>query len=162
MSTYTKQDQIYYYANKEARDKASREWHKNNRERSLEKRKQWRDKNKEKIKERSKEYYWKNKELLRAKKRLYYLEHPELHNINTKSNRIKKQEFIAGRNKPQKCEINSCKKEGKICFDHDHKTGKFRGWLCDNCNRVLGNAFDNPKILYDLSEYLKLHEKINN
>ena len=32
-------------------------------------------------------------------------------------------------------------------IDHDHKTGKVRALLCNNCNVILGNAFDNPLIL---------------
>lgn len=28
--------------------------------------------------------------------------------------------------------------EGTMCFDHDHKTNTFRGWLCDPCNRSIG------------------------
>ncbi|MEK6829277.1 MAG: hypothetical protein AABY15_04055, partial [Nanoarchaeota archaeon] len=35
-------------------------------------------------------------------------------------------EKLAGRPKPKRCEI--CNKKGKIYFDHDHKTNKFRGW----------------------------------
>ena len=35
------------------------------------------------------------------------------------------------------CEI--CKSTTrKLVFDHDHKTHRFRGWLCDNCNRSIG------------------------
>ncbi len=37
----------------------------------------------------------------------------------------------------------------KIQFDHDHKTGAFRGWLCPYCNTGLGwlenlKEFDSP------------------
>lgn len=29
-----------------------------------------------------------------------------------------------------------------LCADHDHTTGKFRGWLCDNCNIAIANLGD--------------------
>lgn len=35
-----------------------------------------------------------------------------------------------------KCEL--CGTTEKIVFDHDHETEKFRGWLCDPCNRSIG------------------------
>lgn len=40
-------------------------------------------------------------------------------------------------------------------LDHDHKTGEFRGWLCDDCNGALGKVFDNPATLRKLAEYLE-------
>ena len=40
------------------------------------------------------------------------------------------------------------------CWDHDHSTGKFRGWLCAHCNRALGYARDNSGILRALADYL--------
>jgi len=40
-------------------------------------------------------------------------------------------------------------------IDHDHKTGKVRGLLCNNCNVILGNAFDNPLILINAIKYLQ-------
>jgi hypothetical protein len=67
--------------------------------------------------------------------------------------KLQQHELEAGRPRPQTCEI--CNATGKICFDHDHKTGKFRGWICENCNRALGHAKDNPEILYRMSEYLR-------
>jgi transposase-like protein len=31
-----------------------------------------------------------------------------------------------------------CDQPDKLVPDHNHKTGKLRGWLCGNCNRALG------------------------
>src|SRR3990167_1371383 len=39
-------------------------------------------------------------------------------------------------------------------IDHDHTTGKFRGLLCNDCNWLLGRAYDNKEILYKLAAYL--------
>lgn len=40
------------------------------------------------------------------------------------------------------------------CLDHDHKNGKFRGWICHNCNRALGAFKDNPEMLIQGLLYL--------
>jgi hypothetical protein len=69
--------------------------------------------------------------------------------------RIKLEEK-AGRPKPSACEI--CGRERKICFDHCHKTGNFRGWICDKCNLILGQVNDDRGWLIKLSDYLKQHE----
>lgn len=45
-----------------------------------------------------------------------------------------------------------------LCIDHDHKTGKVRGLLCNNCNSALGHAHDNPDILLKLVAYLNCNE----
>ncbi len=39
------------------------------------------------------------------------------------------------------------KSDNSLCIDHCHITGKFRGWLCRNCNLALGLCQDNPNIL---------------
>lgn len=69
--------------------------------------------------------------------------------------RLGKQEKRANRSRPILCDI--CNSGGKICFDHCHKTGKFRGWLCIPCNTALGMAKDNPILLEKLIYYLKSH-----
>lgn len=52
------------------------------------------------------------------------------------------------------CEV--CGREDlTLCIDHDHETGKFRGWLCELCNKALGSAKDSPKILRKLADYLE-------
>lgn len=66
--------------------------------------------------------------------------------------RLDKLEKVAGRKRPEFCEI--CNKKLKICFDHDHLTNKFRGWICVKCNSALGMVGDDVQILQLLIEYL--------
>lgn len=66
---------------------------------------------------------------------------------------LKLRETIAGRPRPEKCEV--CNMGTNIHFDHDHNTGRFRGWICISCNFILGYAKDNPKVLKKLAEYLR-------
>jgi hypothetical protein len=42
-----------------------------------------------------------------------------------------------------------------LAVDHCHTTGKIRGLLCTNCNKLLGHAKDNIDVLYSAIEYLK-------
>lgn len=59
----------------------------------------------------------------------------------------------AGRPKPENCELCGC--AGRICFDHDHLTGLFRGWICSHCNSALGMVKDNPRLLEKMAAYLR-------
>ena len=43
----------------------------------------------------------------------------------------------------------------RLHWDHDHHTGKFRGWLCCRCNTVLGRVRDSSELLQRLAAYLK-------
>ena len=64
----------------------------------------------------------------------------------------------ATRPMPNQCEIcgafGSDFKKG-LCFDHDHKTGKFRGWLCSRCNATLGLVKENVETLLAIIDYIK-------
>ena len=54
-----------------------------------------------------------------------------------------------------KCAI--CKRTDhrrRLDIDHDHKTGKVRGLLCEKCNKMLGQARDNRDTLMAGAEYL--------
>jgi hypothetical protein len=42
-----------------------------------------------------------------------------------------------------------------LCLDHNHETGKFRGWLCDNCNTGIGKLGDTVEGLERAIAYLK-------
>lgn len=43
----------------------------------------------------------------------------------------------------------------KLCFDHDHETGAFRGLLCHPCNTALGLFKDDIGTMGAAIEYLK-------
>jgi hypothetical protein len=49
------------------------------------------------------------------------------------------------------------RKSRRLCIDHDHLTGKFRGLVCRNCNLALGFMNDNPKWLIEAANYLERH-----
>lgn len=75
------------------------------------------------------------------------------HQIRHKIRYLRKLENIAGRKKSNQCEI--CNSTKKICFDHCHKTGRFRGWICKRCNTTLGLVKDNKKLLNLIIKYLQ-------
>jgi hypothetical protein len=86
--------------------------------------------------------------------------HPYWKGGNSSEYRVK----TAPRPKPDQCEVcgafGSDTKRG-LGYDHDHKTGKFRGWLCTRCNCALGMVKDNTEILMALIEYIKKNKEIN-
>lgn len=74
--------------------------------------------------------------------------------MKVKMAHLKRLEKLAGSRRPEKCSV--CKKIGvKIHFDHCHKNGHFRGWLCHGCNAALDYAYDSAKILRKLADYLE-------
>lgn len=46
----------------------------------------------------------------------------------------------------------------KLSIDHDHKTHKIRGLLCNKCNACLGLIDDNKEILQKMIKYLENNE----
>lgn len=67
--------------------------------------------------------------------------------------KARSKEERAGRPKPEICEV--CGSGGAIMFDHDHKTGQFRGWICRGCNTALGHTRDSIEVLSKLIIYLQ-------
>lgn len=43
----------------------------------------------------------------------------------------------------------------RLVGDHCHKTGKFRGITCDNCNMSMGLAGDDPALLRKLADWIE-------
>ena len=52
-----------------------------------------------------------------------------------------------------KCAI--CTKQEHLCLDHDHKTGKIRGFLCRTCNMAIGALSDSIPTLQAAIDYLR-------
>jgi hypothetical protein len=47
----------------------------------------------------------------------------------------------------------------KLCIDHDHKTGKVRGLLCEKCNTAIGLLGDSAEKIQHAIIYLEKHER---
>lgn len=80
------------------------------------------------------------------------------HLIRNEVSRQKRIARQAGRPRPEACECCGnvpAPGERKLAFDHDHKTGQFRGWLCGRCNTALGLARESIEILLKLALYLE-------
>lgn len=50
-----------------------------------------------------------------------------------------------------------CKEAPATDVDHDHRTGRVRGILCEPCNGSIGLFHDDPKIIRKAIEYLVRH-----
>lgn len=90
-----------------------------------------------------------------------YRQNPEVKKRENDKNIIyKKQRMIrdAGRPKPSMCEV--CNRGGRIVFDHCHNTKQFRGWICHNCNVVLGLVDDDITTLEKLVVYLRAYSHV--
>jgi hypothetical protein len=57
-------------------------------------------------------------------------------------------------------DCDACGSGVRVVYDHDHKTGKFRGWLCNNCNVALGLLKDDIVKLVQLRKYLENYKTI--
>ena len=54
-----------------------------------------------------------------------------------------------------KCLVCEGKLDDKLCVDHDHKTGKIRALLCQDCNRGLGMFKESVDSLKRAIKYLE-------
>ncbi len=56
---------------------------------------------------------------------------------------------------PNACECCGNVPATQLCADHDHTTSLFRGWLCQRCNRAIGQLGDCEVSLMQAVEYLR-------
>lgn len=63
--------------------------------------------------------------------------------------------FLYSIKRKASCYICGYDGKQKLHCDHDHRTGKFRGLLCSNCNKALGYLKDSLKNIDNAKKYLK-------
>ncbi len=135
-------------------------------------------------KEYHKKYYLKNREKEKARSAAYRLAHPEQTKASFAKyyakNRVRRNKYRTishlfntyGLTLSNYIELK-CEQKGlcKLCgminngwalaVDHDHKTGKVRGLLCDNCNTGIGMLKDSPELLKKAINYLEENKNVN-
>ena len=142
----------------EKRKKYEQEYLKRNRKRIDEYKRKWCIKNRGKIYEYNKKDYAINIEKRKKDGRIRYQKIKEkvLDRHRLRKYGITGEEFGKIIKKQQGiCPICKYKLNKNPTVDHDHLTGKIRGFICNDCNLTLGNAKDSPKILRALARYLE-------
>lgn len=99
-------------------------------------------------------YYLKHRDEVLARQKAWYRANRETTLVRRNSKARQRQVDVAGRPPGERCEI--CRKAFTKAphWDHNHATGKFRGWLCGPCNKALGLFQDLPDNLLAAAEYL--------
>jgi len=140
----------------------------------------WYLKNKEKAKKKANETYNLNKDKISFKRKLDRKLNPDKYKQAAKKryNPLKSKEYSwknAGivdmsierynelldkqNHKCAICTEPSINFKKALAVDHNHKTGKVRGILCDNCNRALGYLKESEEIIINLLNYVKCHKE---
>lgn len=106
----------------------------------------------------NKEYYYRNRKRLLAWQRVFnQTEHRKSYARRYMAKQLRlRQDLAATRPRPTLCEVCGTSGDHRgIFFDHDHDSGRFRGWLCNRCNRVLGLCGEDITVLRQLAFYLE-------
>lgn len=151
---------------RERKRATSKAWYEAHPEEARAMRQAWYKENAERSKAATRAWIKANPERRAASKQAWYDAHPgyaaawrKAHPGYGSVRRVKLQEKEVGRKKPKRCDV--CKRPGQICFDHCHRSKKFRGWLCQNCNKALGHVKDSAKLLRKLAGYIDKSKEIN-
>jgi hypothetical protein len=174
----------YYRAwrrkNRAKSNEASRAWKLRNpektkeyqrREGQKERRKKWRSANPDRVREYDRKSYQKHREVRIKADMKYRRDNPEktaeykaraktkaIAAASTRRYVAKKKKYVECTDYPprptdSKCSI--CHREAQLCLDHDHVTGKFRGYICRDCNMALGKLGDTVEAIRRVLAYLE-------
>lgn len=118
--------------------------------------------NKEKYAKKSLKWRLDNPDRAKENRRKYYEAHKQKEmEYSTKLNRLRRTGVT-----DEQYQLKLLEQEGvcaickEVCTkalaaDHCHVTGKFRGLLCNNCNRGIGHLKDSPELLENAIRYLR-------
>lgn len=114
--------------------------------------------------ERAKKFAQENPKKLKKYQKTWRERHPEKRKLYTRNSRIRaygiepEEYYEMLKQQGHRCAI--CKRESKVRamnIDHDHKTGKVRGLLCDGCNLSLGH-FERKGFMEKVMQYLAMYK----
>jgi len=173
------------YKDRNKKIEYNKNYYRNNKEKLKAKMKEYYDKNKEKLNTQSrqfnKEYYRKYKEIINKKHRIYYCNNKNKVYEKQKEYRRNNKDIVKQRRRKNYlnsayglstteldnlllAQNNRCaicnepldlQNSKNVHIDHDHKTGKIRGILCQKCNLAIGLLRDNPEYTKRATEYLE-------
>jgi hypothetical protein len=152
-------ERAYYAKNKEKRGEAKRRAYANlaaeTKAERMAYQKQWLKDHPEARKEINRRYRERNKEKIARADREYSATPEARQRVRART--VATLEGLAGRPRPEVCDICAGPPdEGRaLHYDHCHQTGRFRGWLCRECNLMLGNSRDDPARLRAGASYLE-------
>lgn len=110
--------------------------------------KKWQKENPDKLREAGRKWYRNHKEIGKTASRTYQLKTKYGITPNEYNSLLENQNHV--------CAI--CKTNGngkRLAVDHDHKTGRVRGLLCNRCNISLGAFNDDKELLLKSILYLE-------
>lgn len=72
--------------------------------------------------------------------------------LNAKAANARKVSVKTILEKPERCCL--CNKKKKLVLDHKHGDKHMRGWICNQCNTVIGLVDENERTLKNIIKYL--------
>lgn len=124
-------------------------WYMDNRRKALISRKRWKRENPDKVKEIRSRYRFHNalkSSISNAEKKDHTPCTATVEEIT---------EAFTGFCQNPRCGVPEMECKRRLCLDHDHETGKFRGWLCGECNKAAGLLRNSADTTFGLAEYLE-------
>jgi hypothetical protein len=125
--------------------------------------KEWNKVHPDKLREYARRWYWKDPDKRRARRRelnkLARLSNPEKVRTEKRDYHRAMMEKKVGRPRPNMCELCMGQFRKQPHADHDHKTGIYRGWICNRCNSVLGMVRDDTSLLKSMMAWIINHGK---